>query len=187
MTLTVQFHSLLAMAVAGISMAWAYDLYSWGRKLLRLRRWTTFILDVTYWVCFAVVVLLVLYRVNEGMVRIGLYAAILVGGILYFQFLSRPFLRIWDRCVALVVHIVRVIVRLLQVILWQPLVWIFTIVFGGIAWIGAGLWHVLRWAVRIVGSPLYAIYHRFVQFALAHARKIGKMIVHFVKRKPKDE
>ncbi len=187
MTLTTQFSTLLAMALTGLSMAWIYDLYTWARAQIRLHKIFTFVFDIAYWVLFAITVLAVLYNVNQGKIRISILFSILIGGILYFQWISGPFMRVWNTIVALLVRIAKLIFRMITILLYRPVVWILTLVFGILMSIGTGLWKLLRWLFYWGSRPFIVISQKTSRLVLAEFRKVGKMIVHLVKKKPRDE
>lgn len=187
MTLTVQLYTILAMLGTGAGMAWVYDLYTWARYKLRIRKFLTFILDVGYWIAFATMVLMVLYNVNEGRLRFTLFFAILFGGVLYFQFFSQPFLSIWDRLVLLIVQIVKFILHTLQIVLYQPVLWILMTLIGVIVRLSKGLWKVITVLTRWISRPFIVFFRRIYQLALALIRNIGKMIIQFFQKKPPDE
>lgn len=187
MTLSIQLHTLLSMVATGIGMAWVFDLYAWSRDKLRLRKILTFIFDIGYWIAFALTVLAVLYNVNEGRLRITLFFAILIGGLFYFQFLSRPFLQVWDRLIALLVRVLKFILRLIKIIIYNPIFWLVTTLFGVVLWLATGLWKVVATLSRWLSRPFIAFFRRIQQLSLALVHKIGKMIVQLFKRKPRDE
>lgn len=187
MTLSTQLSTLLAMTATGLSMAWIFDLYTWGRAQIRVHKIISFVFDLVYWVLFAFTVLAVLYYVNQGKIRISILFAILLGGILYFQLLSRPFLRIWNSIIAVIVRIVRFIYQLLLMLIYRPIVWVLTTLLGIAIGIGAGLWKLLRSILYWGSRPFIAISHNISRWVLAQFQKVGKMIVQLLKKKPHDE
>lgn len=187
MTLAVQLQTLLAMAATGVGMAWIFDLYTWTRQKIRIRKILTFIFDVGYWIAFALTVLLVLYNVNEGRLRVTLFFAILMGGILYFQILSKPFLKVWDGLVSIIVRTCKLIFRMLHLLIYTPIRWLILTVLGVLLWLSAGLWKVSSTLARWLSRPFILIYRKIHHLAIALVLKIGKMIVQLFKRKPRDE
>lgn len=187
MRLSVQFLTILSMIGTGLGMAWLYDLYAWARKKLHLRFLLTFFFDVIYWLFFSFVVLFVLMKVNEGRLRVTLFFALFIGGILYFKIFSHPFMAVWDEIVRVVVALFRFIVRIIQMLLISPIKWILagilTLVIGFCTGLWKGIWMLLRWFYR----PFSFFFRLLKKFALALVRKVGKMIARLIKRKPRDE
>lgn len=187
MMLTIQFSTLLAMFGTGIAMAWVFDVYTWFRDRLHFKRWMTFILDVLYWIVFAITVLLILYSVNQGRIRLPIFFMLLLGGLLYFQLLSMPFLRLWELIVTIVMRLAHFLWRILQILLIRPITWIFSTLFSLIFWIGTGLWKVVTILFAWLGRPFIAIYRTVQHFVFALIQKLGKMVIRLLGRNPKDE
>ncbi len=187
MTLSIQLQTLLSMVATGMGMAWVFDLYTWCREKLHLRKILTFLFDIGYWIAFALTVLAVLYNVNEGKLRITLFFAILIGGFFYFQFLSRPFLKIWDGFVDLIIRIVKFIFRLVKILIYTPIFWLVSTLIGVMLWLATGLWKVVVTISRWMSRPFIAFFNRIHHLAIALVQKIGKMIVQLFKKKPRDE
>lgn len=187
MTLAIQFSTLMAMFGTGMAMAWVFDLYTWFRHRLHIRKGMTFVFDLLYWIVFAITVLLVLYSVNQGRIRIPIFLMMLIGGLIYFQFLSKPFLHLWEYVVTLITRFVHFVWRFLQIFLIRPVSWLVSTLLSLIVWTSTGLWKVIRVIFIWLSRPFIAIYRKVQQFVLALTRKIGKMIIQLLGRKPKDE
>jgi spore cortex biosynthesis protein YabQ len=171
MTLSVQVATLFSMIGAGMGMAWAYDLYTWARRMIRPHPFVTFIFDLFYWILFAFLVFLVLTKVNAGKIRFTLFIALLFGGMVYFRFFSEPFLKLWEILVNGMLRIVRAILHILYNLFYRPIRWILLSVLAIMTTIGLGIWTLIQ---------------KIGKLALALVSRLGKIITR-IGKKTKDE
>lgn len=78
-----QVRAMLASIVAGLLMGALYDLCAFLRRVFRLRRAATALVDLFYWLFSSAVTFSILMRANRGEVRLYVLAGIAIGFWVY--------------------------------------------------------------------------------------------------------
>jgi len=78
-----QIQAVLASIVAGLFMGALYDLCAFLRRVFRLRRAATALVDLFYWLFSCAVTFSILMRANRGEVRLYVLAGIAIGFWVY--------------------------------------------------------------------------------------------------------
>ncbi len=133
MSLQVQFLTLSLMAGSGAVLGIGYDLIEVLAKEFKLRRWTTAIMDVVYWLAATLFVFQVLVYANDGQVRLFVFIGLLVGVVIYAYMLSRLVRQSVTWVITLLVRVLYGLMRVLHVVIIRPLLYIYRfllIIFG---------------------------------------------------------
>ncbi len=125
MSLQVQFLTLSLMAGSGAVLGIGYDIIEVLAREFRLRRWTTAIMDVCYWLVATLFVFQVLVYANEGQVRIFVFIGLLAGVIIYSYLLSRLIRRMVTWFIALFMQVLRWSIQILHTLLVRPLMYMY--------------------------------------------------------------
>lgn len=163
MTLTVQFSTMMAMAIMGLWIGVSVDTY--GRLFYRgpRRRWnlTQITADLVFWLLQGLLVFLVLLYVNHGSVRIYIFLALLCGYAAYrglFQSVYRKMLESVIRAVRftgrivkkfLLFFLLRPFLGLLKVVLFLGKI-ILKVLFKILYFAWMGLWFPLKGLAGLV-------------------------------------
>lgn len=117
MTVTVweQAHSLLGALLLGVGAGLWYDLLRCLRYRIRARG-VAIVLDLLFWLAVTVVIFVWSVTAGGGKVQLSTCAALLLGGVLYFHYLTKLFF-------PLLSALVRLVLRLLHFLL-LPLYWL---------------------------------------------------------------
>lgn len=92
--LSVQFSIMLFSLLAGVITGMMFDLYRIFRGFECPNKIITFIEDTLFWIFTSIVVFIFLLITNYAYIRAYVYAALLMGVILYMMLLSRIFIKV---------------------------------------------------------------------------------------------
>ncbi|MGM0750149.1 MAG: spore cortex biosynthesis protein YabQ [Bacillota bacterium] len=130
MTLTTQFYTMLAMAGMGGWLGASLDTYRLFVVRARTARWLLFIHDILFWAVQGLLFFYVLLNVNEGELRIYIFLAVLLGVATYQSLCKRMYIKILKFTIYLAVSVYQSIKRLVQHVLFRPVVWVCTLIIG---------------------------------------------------------
>ncbi|MFZ4454525.1 spore cortex biosynthesis protein YabQ [Salibacterium aidingense] len=120
MSLAVQFQTMAAMIMMGIIIGVNMDVYERITLQTFRRLWVRAGGDVLFWIVQALLVFYVLLRVNEGELRLYIFAGLAAGFLLY-RHLGRPsFLVGLEHVLTAVRWLIRFIIAVIQVLLIHP-------------------------------------------------------------------
>jgi spore cortex biosynthesis protein YabQ len=153
MTLTVQFQTIISMIAMGIWIGMAMDTY--GRFLHEKKKWNWFhfINDFLFWVLQALLVFYVLLQVNHAEVRFYIFLALICGFSAYKALFEKIYKRILERTIQIVAAVLRFIKRLLEVLVVNPIKWIFTLLLAIIMWALNMVWRIVFALLKIIFLP----------------------------------
>ncbi|PTL22270.1 spore cortex biosynthesis protein YabQ [Shouchella clausii] len=152
MALTVQFYTMVAMAAMGICLGAAVDTY--GRFLPRQRTFRIHIalLDIAFWIVQALLVFYILFKTNQGDIRIYVFLALLCGYAAY----QALFKGVYNWLVNLVITIVQAVLRfvwgLLKAFIVMPIKWLLMSVRRFVMIIVISVWSIILYVLL---KPLY--------------------------------
>lgn len=152
MTLSVQFYTLIAMIGMGIVLGMAIDTY---RLLLRVRlrkNWTKCGWDFLFWLLYTVILFDVLYRINEGTLRIHVFLAIFCGFALYKALLDVLYIHFMLFIYRIVSKTIYFSIKVLKILFIRPAYWLIM-----------GIWHVLKRVIRLVCRMIRFVAHLIYQ------------------------
>lgn len=93
-SLSAQFNLLLYSILAGILTGILFDSYRVFRGLECPNKIITFIEDTLFWVLTGIIVFIFLLMTNYAYIRLYVYAAMVLGVVLYMTLLSKLFIKI---------------------------------------------------------------------------------------------
>lgn len=78
--------------VAGVLLAFLYDLFRLKRRIVRTKPAFVHIEDILYWLCATIILFLFSYALSSGETRAYFYMGSFLGGTVYFSLFSHPVL-----------------------------------------------------------------------------------------------
>ena len=150
MTLTTQFYTLIAMIGMGSYFGASLDTYQLFLKRPKRSRWLVFIHDLLFWTFQALFIFYILFRVNQGELRFYSFLALLCGFAAYQALFKKSYMFILKVIISFVLHTIRFIIKLGNVILIKPIIGIFTFLFFLVKIVLKGLLALVRFCVRVI-------------------------------------
>ncbi|WP_027964457.1 spore cortex biosynthesis protein YabQ [Halalkalibacillus halophilus] len=165
MTLATQWLSLLAMISGGIGTALVFNTYS---HLFRSKNTThQMITDPMVVIVLSFFSYYLLYMVNGGIIRFYLVVAFLLGITIYYAMFEKVYLRVLDRVVVFVKKIWYGILKLSNIMIIKPLIWISIGLLVLIRFFILTIWKVFRFVIlvlfKIIRPFIPSIVRRHVQ------------------------
>ncbi|MGJ7923180.1 spore cortex biosynthesis protein YabQ [Neobacillus sp. LXY-4] len=164
MTLSTQFVTMLTMIGMGSFFGAAFDTYNRFLKRVHRKNWIVFINDVLFWLLQGLIIFYVLFIVNEGEMRFYIYIALLCGFAAYQSLLKGPYLKTLEMIISLIISIWKFIVKLFMMLVYKPLLSLFTFILTILIMSGRGLlslllfiWRTLVWIVKLLYKPINMI------------------------------
>ncbi|MBR7554309.1 spore cortex biosynthesis protein YabQ [Allobacillus sp. GCM10007491] len=149
MTLSVQFLSMAVMVAGGIQAALTFDTY---KQLFRPASfWRQIGVDIVFFLTEACVLFYFLYQINGGILKFYLFLAVALGISVYYALLQNWYLWLLDKLVRLVKGFVGMVLRILNRIVFQPIIWILLQVFTLIVFI----LHILQKVIGLIGKMVW--------------------------------
>jgi len=128
MTLTLQWATLGAMLLSGISMGIIFDGYRVVSAELRFTRFWIALFDVLYWIASALIVFRMLYASNDGEVRAYVFIGLAFGVLGYYWMFSRLTTKITLWLIKSIKWCIQLIIHIFQILVIKPLLLIGSIV-----------------------------------------------------------
>lgn len=128
MSLHVQFLTLSLMAGSGVVLGVGYDIIEVVAREFRLRRLTTALMDVGYWLVATFFVFQMLIYANDGQVRLFVFVGLLVGVIIYSYILSRLVRLTVTKVITFLLGLLRWFIRIIHILLVRPLLYVFGLI-----------------------------------------------------------
>ncbi|KXZ17414.1 spore coat protein [Bacillus nakamurai] len=162
MTLTTQFYTMLAMAGMGAWLGASLDTYRLFVIRAKTARWLLFIHDILFWIVQGLLFFYVLLNVNEGELRIYIFLAVLLGIATYQSLCKRMYIKILKFTIHLAVSLYQFAKKLIQNVLFRPVVGLFKLVIGLAAFLSLYSYRMIAFFVlclyKIMKFLLYPLY-----------------------------
>lgn len=128
----IQVYIFLYSLVGGMAIAFVFDLFRIKRKAVNSRTISIYFEDFLFWIIVAMLMLIIIYKSNEGEVRGYIFIGTILGLILYIMLLSKIVMHVF----LTILHWLAKLIRILWIILTYPLKLIYKIlrVPGRILW-----------------------------------------------------
>ncbi|QGH32657.1 spore cortex biosynthesis protein YabQ [Gracilibacillus salitolerans] len=186
MTLSTQFITIITMVVSGVYLGASYHTF---KRLERL--WTSsilwkYVLEMLFWLIQAAILYFVLFLVNEGILRLYIFLAVLCGYAMFKSLFEQAFGRIVDTLIRIVLHIYRFIYRIVEIFVVKPIVFIVSLVVVCITKVFTGLYSLLLLLLKVVGWPIKVIVSILSPLLPKNAKKYLHLFYRFyskIKRK----
>lgn len=161
MNLTTQWLTMSMMFVSGLGLGIILDFYQILKERFRLRGWVVSLIDLLYWFVSAGLVFSILMWSNWGELRFYIFLSIILGVFLYYQWLHRPADSLIRMFIRVVEYVLQFLFRLWNLLIWNPILWIYQQIqrilqsIGKmLIWIGRGIIFPLEWLTRPVRNWL---------------------------------
>ncbi|UOY87503.1 spore cortex biosynthesis protein YabQ [Bacillus glycinifermentans] len=171
MTLTTQFYTMLAMAGMGAWLGASLDTYTRFVVRPKTARWFLFIHDLLFWMVQGLLFFYVLLSVNEGEFRTYIFLAVLLGFAAYQSLFKRVYIKILDWTIAFFVFIYRMLTKMMQMMLFRPVVWTIHAIFAIVLLTLRYIYVLFRFfavclykIIKIAGYPLYFVIRQCFRF-----------------------
>lgn len=160
MTLTTQFLTILSMVGTGIFLGTSHETLRRFERLwlsIGLFRYTV---EIFFWLTQAILAYLVLFLVNEGVIRVYVLLALLLGYAMYQSLFAWLYKRILDRVIDIGARIIRFILNMLHLIVIKPIVGIALLVWFCVRKIVQLILLIIKmllWPIVMIGKLLYRL------------------------------
>lgn len=178
MTLHVQFMTIIMMVSGGFYLGMALDTFrrfSWHWKK---RAFLKYFLEIGFWLVQSLILFYVLYRVNNGELRLYVFLSCLLGFATYQALASNIYKQLLESIVRILRTIYRFFERLIQVLVITPIVWILKTIYMMVLWVIRLVMTVLLWVLSTLFYPI----RRLVGFIYQRSpKKIHHFLYKFVR------
>ncbi|WP_100374391.1 spore cortex biosynthesis protein YabQ [Bacillus sp. FJAT-45037] len=154
MSLTVQFYTMISMAVVGVWLGAAIDTYGRFVRQRRSFHWLTACQDVLFWLIQGLVVFYVLLESNYGEVRLYVFLAILLGYACYKALFEEVYKRLLEGIIRIIIRIYQMVTRLFTVMIILPVKYVLKLLYSLGMMIVTVTLSILLFMIRIVFKPL---------------------------------
>lgn len=127
------------MIASGIYVGFALDTYRRITYQLRKKTVFKFLLEIIFWLVQTYILFYILFRINNGDLRVYVFLACFLGFSMYMVFLKQLYGKLLETVIRACLTITSWVIRAVQVLLIQPVIWIFEVVYA-----------VLTGAVRLI-------------------------------------
>ncbi|MGN8648238.1 spore cortex biosynthesis protein YabQ [Gracilibacillus sp. HCP3S3_G5_1] len=153
MTLSTQFITIITMMLSGVYLGASYHTF---KRMERL--WTSsiiwkYVLELLFWLVQAIILYFVLFLVNEGILRLYIFVAVLCGYAMFKSLFEQAFNRMVDLIIRIVLRIYRFIYRIVELIIVKPVVFIVSLVVVCITKIFTTLFSLILLLLKGLGWP----------------------------------
>lgn len=154
MTLHVQLITMLTMIAGGVYLGFAFETYRRLTHRLRKNLLLLYVLELGFWFIQTAVLFYILFKVNEGELRIYVFLACLLGYSMYIVIFQKGYQKVLEGSIRLVKAIFKQVFAVVQTMFIQP-VWallsfLFKVVNGVIISIIRLLSYPFRWLLQCV-------------------------------------
>lgn len=153
MTLSTQFLTLITMALSGFYLGVAQETFRRFTVYWKGRLFLTYFLEILFWMTQAGILFYILYRVNQGELRIYIVLACLFGFSAYQALAKQIYKRLLERLIRIFKAIYQGIEKLIKMMLISPLRWIFFTFYRMIKAILIGVMKIITWLFLFLFTP----------------------------------
>lgn len=175
MTLSTQFLTILSMVGTGLFIGTSHETLRRFERIWLSVGLFRYSVEIVFWLTQAIIVYLVLFLVNEGVIRFFVFLALLLGYAMYQSLIAWWYRRVLDTVIDIGVRIFRWIVRLVHWIVIKPIVglalflWLIIVKLTQLLFmiIKVLLWPFLligRFLYRLLPKPVKQMIERFVSY-----------------------
>ncbi|SDK60501.1 spore cortex biosynthesis protein YabQ [Sediminibacillus albus] len=150
MTLTVQFAAILTMIAGGVYVGAAIDTFRRFEKGWKHRLFFSYSLEICFWLLQTLILFYLLYRVNQGELRLYIFLAILCGFAAYKALFEQMYRKLLEKLIDLTRLIYRFFSRLFKLLVIKPITGLFRLIFLALT----GFWIVLLWLLAVIVKVL---------------------------------
>jgi spore cortex biosynthesis protein YabQ len=183
MTLSTQFMTMLTMIGMGSFFGAALDTYNRFLKRSIRKQFIVFVNDILFWLLQGLIIFYVLFIVNEGELRFYIFIALLCGFAAYQSLLKGFYLKSLESIISMVISVWNFLVKLFQLLIYRPILSIFSLIISIIFSLGRGLLSLTRflgrvmiWIGRVILKPIQLILLLFWKLLPKRIKKIVEKI-----------
>lgn len=186
MTLHVQLITMLTMIAGGVYLGFAFETYRRLTRDLRKNLLFLYVLELGFWFIQTAVLFYILFKVNEGELRIYVFLACLLGYSMYVVIFQKGYQKVLEGSIRIIKAFFRQVFAVVQTMLIQPvwalLTFLFKLLNGIIISIIRLLSYPFRWLLQCVkwllpdvflkkASQMYVICSTMVNKHLKNVKK----------------
>ncbi|GIO24235.1 spore cortex biosynthesis protein YabQ [Oceanobacillus sp. J11TS1] len=153
MTLSTQFITLITMIISGFYLGIVQETFRRFTIYWKGRLFLTYSLEILFWVTQAGILFYILYRVNQGELRLYIVLACLFGFSIYQALVKQAYKRLLEHVIQILRAIYQGIEKLIKILLISPLRWIILTLYRMIKAILIGILKIVMWIFRFVFTP----------------------------------
>lgn len=127
----IQLYSFIIYIVSGIIIGIFFDIFRILRKSFKTSDILTYIEDILFWLCSAIFLLFVLFKLNNGEIRSYTIIGLLLGVLLYMLTISKYFIKLnvkiltfFKKIIGKIINIIlipiKVLFNILKKIIFKP-------------------------------------------------------------------
>ena len=169
MTLSTQFLTILSMVGTGVFLGTSHETLRRFERLwlsVGLFRYTV---EILFWLTQAIIAYLVLFLVNEGVIRIYVLLALLLGYAMYQSLFAWWYKRVLDRVIDIGSRVIRLLLKTVQLIVIKPIIGIVLFV-----------WFCVRKIVQLIMLLIRILLWPIMMIITLFYRLLPKQVKHFV-------
>jgi len=87
--LLAQIQAFLLTSILGIIASLIFHYYQLTIRSMRVGRYPLYAMDIILWIIMIIMIAAALLMINQGEMRVYVFIALLVGGLVYYKWLSR--------------------------------------------------------------------------------------------------
>ncbi|WP_163539354.1 spore cortex biosynthesis protein YabQ [Gracilibacillus sp. YIM 98692] len=186
MTLDTQFLTMFTMIGAGVYVGIAYHTYNRVANFWAGSSISKYVLEIIFWLLQAGILYGILYFVNEGIIRMYIFLAILCGYAMFKALLEQTYDRWLDKLFKIISHIYRIIARCFYFMVIKPIMLIVALITFVVTKLFLLIIYMVKWISKLIYYPIHLLFtliykllpknvkkylHHFRQFC---SRIIGK-------------
>lgn len=153
MTLSTQFITITSMMLSGVYLGASYHTFKRMERLWKSSIIWKYVLELLFWLVQAIILYFVLFLVNEGILRLYIFVAVLCGYAMFKSLFEQAFNRMVDLIIRIVLRIYRFIYRIVELIIVKPVVFIVSLVVVCITKIFTTLFSLILLLLKGLGWP----------------------------------
>ncbi|SHN37458.1 spore cortex biosynthesis protein YabQ [Gracilibacillus kekensis] len=171
MTLSTQFITMITMILSGVYLGASYHTF---KRLERL--WLTsitwkYLLEILFWLLQAVVLYVILFLINEGILRFYVFLAVICGYAMFKSLFEQVFSRVIGVVFRILHDIYRFIYRTIELLIVKPVVFIITVLFVCITRLFTIIITILVSILKAISWPFKMIFTALAKLIPKNAQK----------------
>jgi len=124
MTLQVQFLTMIYMVFGGIYLGIALETFRRFSPIWRNNKFLVYCLEVCFWLIQTIVLFYILYRVNNGELRVYVFIACFLGFSIYQVLFVTLYKQLLEHMISLFLALYRFCKKVIQALLISPIIWV---------------------------------------------------------------
>ncbi|MED4473392.1 spore cortex biosynthesis protein YabQ [Oceanobacillus caeni] len=154
MTISVQFMTMVSMVLSGFYLGIALDTFRrftpyWKRKVV-----LAYLMEICFWLTQTAILFYILFLVNSGEIRFYIFIACLLGFAMYQVFAATIYKKILEHIIRIVTNIYLFCKRVVQALIVQPIIWIFTLLVTVILGVVRVIWKIILFILKLLLTPI---------------------------------